>query len=316
MAQKCQCTRSSGSRLRVGLAVLCVLAAAALILRSVQMLVSEVEPNNCSLVPSMVYYLHVPVPLAAADENPWGYRLLRAVDYRSDPKRADTLYGGAPVLFVHGHRGDYMQCANLVGQAAEEWSRVNVEESGHAPLPLDVFTIDMREDSSAFHADIVRVQAAFFNRCVAAILTLYEAHHARAPSSSSSPPRSVLVIAHSMGGVVTRTALTLDSFLPGSVHTLVTVASPVRASPYLGDASVPLLYDQVHRFWASFRPRANTRAERATFSAQLVCERVRVGGKHVVDVVFALYCLIRCTCRSSDPNLSDLLIECMYPDSV
>ncbi len=259
-------------RFRVGLAALCVLAAVALITRSVQLMLRDIEPNNCSLVPSMVYYLNVPVPLAVADDNPWGYRLLRAVDYRSDPKRADNLYGGAPVLFVHGHRGDYMQVANLVGQAAEEWSRVNAEEAGPAPLPLDVFTIDMREDSSAFHADIVRVQAAFFNRCVAAILTLYEAHHARAHSPSSPPPpRSVLVIAHSMGGVVARTALTLDSFLPGSVHTLVTVASPVRASPYLGDASVPRLYDAVHQFWAAFRPRANTRAERAAFVAQLVC---------------------------------------------
>jgi hypothetical protein len=48
----------------------------------------------------------------------------------ADPDDPDRFYGGQPVLFVHGHRGDYMQAANIVGQAAEEWQGVNVEETG------------------------------------------------------------------------------------------------------------------------------------------------------------------------------------------
>lgn len=260
-------TESTRPRICGALVALALVALGiALFARSLHSLLREVEPNTCNLIPSMAYFIAVPVPIASRADNPFDYRLLRAIDYRSDPSRIHTMWGGVPVLFVHGHRGDYQQISNLVGQAASEWHRVQAEEAAakttsidaRPPPPLDFFTIDMREDSSAFHGDLVRVQAAFFNRCVATILAHYEAFHAAHPPSTSSstampPPRSVLVIAHSMGGVVVRFAATLPNFVPGSVHTIVSIASPVRASPYLGDASIPALYASTHRFWSRFR---------------------------------------------------------------
>jgi glycosylphosphatidylinositol deacylase len=94
------------------------------------------------------------------------------------------------------------------------------------------------------------IQASYMNRCIAAILSLYEAYHVSRQDPSFVAPRSVIVIAHSMGGVVVRAAATLPNFVPGSIHTLLAVASPLRAPPYLGDSSIDRMYSRIESFWS------------------------------------------------------------------
>ncbi|KAA0167746.1 hypothetical protein FNF31_00681 [Cafeteria roenbergensis] len=133
--------------------------------------------------------------------------LLRAAGERPPPEGLT----GLPVLFVHGHRGNFDQASQFVSQnlavhgmqrrAAADAARSRAQpapsspgasgsqaadaseaQGGSAgagrrapavPPPLDVFAADFREGSSAFHAGVLRAQASFVNDCLRRICALY-----------------------------------------------------------------------------------------------------------------------------------------------
>jgi hypothetical protein len=67
--------------------------------RGVRLLAVEVEPNYCGLVPSMVYYVPIPVPQDSLADNKYDYRLLRAIDYR----QGSTLSSFESLLLIRNH---------------------------------------------------------------------------------------------------------------------------------------------------------------------------------------------------------------------
>jgi hypothetical protein len=97
------------------------------------------------------------------------FRLLRVRPHHapdSDLSDADRM----PVVFVHGHRGAPSQAnafATIAHATYHDWLRmaVNSSEEGEATgstrrrLPLAVYSLDMEEGSSAFHAGLMIAQA-------------------------------------------------------------------------------------------------------------------------------------------------------------
>ncbi len=63
------------------------------------------------------------------------------------------------------------------------------------------------------------------------------------------PPKSVILLAHSMGGFVARAALTVSSFQPGSVNTIITLNTPHRIAPAYLHHSTATLYHSVNHWW-------------------------------------------------------------------
>jgi hypothetical protein len=66
----------------------------------------------------------------------------------------------------------------------------------------------MREDFTAFDGSLIQTQANFVNLCITTILARYHAyyqfkHHHTKDKRYLNPPRSLMVVAHSMGGVGT-----------------------------------------------------------------------------------------------------------------
>ena len=61
-------------------------------------------------------------------------------------------------------------------------------------------------------------QTNFINRCIRSIMALY--------TERSSTPRSVILIGHSMGGMVARAVVTRPDYVPGSVRTIITLNTP------------------------------------------------------------------------------------------
>jgi hypothetical protein len=61
----------------------------------------------------------------------------------TDPNDINFHYGGRPILYVHGHRGDYQQIAHVVGQVGinTHFGCGNTAMSNFASLlsALDIF---------------------------------------------------------------------------------------------------------------------------------------------------------------------------------
>ncbi|CAM9487282.1 unnamed protein product [Ectocarpus fasciculatus] len=205
---------------------------------------TDSRSNSCKMTFSRPEYVHLPVAgypagEAAGDEVPgYQYRLMRYMD-RALPasEKADPLKPkGIPVLFIPGHLGSYEQARSLGSQAA------GIKLSG--PMRrLDVFSLDFLEEPTALHGSLVWRHAEFLNHAVEAILALYTGKGG-VPSADS-----VMVVAHSLGGVVTRAAFTLPSYRVGSITDIITLGSPHERPPWGMDYSYLSLYKCTDSLW-------------------------------------------------------------------
>ncbi|TIB39903.1 hypothetical protein E3P86_00910 [Wallemia ichthyophaga] len=134
---------------------------------------------------------------------------------------------GIPVLFIPGNAGSYKQGRSIAAEISKQYhidyNRPNHDlASQNIPLP-DLWTVDFKEELSAFHAGLVRRQAEYCRSAVDYILSQY--------AGQSHPPESVIVIAHSMGGVVAREMFHLTDYRQGSIDLLLTLSSPNAIPP-------------------------------------------------------------------------------------
>ncbi|KAG0207330.1 GPI inositol deacylase [Mortierella sp. GBA30] len=110
--------------------------------------------------------------------------------------------------------------------------------------PLDFFTVGFNEEFSAFHGRLILDQAQYVNEAITYILSLYSD-----TDLSDFQPRSVLLIGHSMGGIVARTIFTMENYITGSVNTILTIATPHMIPPVALDYEISGIYDRIEAFW-------------------------------------------------------------------
>lgn len=113
--------------------------------------------------------------------------------------------------------------------------------------PIDFFTVDLNGDFSAFHGQLLQDQAHYANEVITYILSLYA--DSDNPDPTLSKPTSVLIIGHSMGGIVARSIFTTDNYIQGSVHAILTVATPHMIPPIALDDKISAAYDRIEEFW-------------------------------------------------------------------
>jgi glycosylphosphatidylinositol deacylase len=157
-----------------------------------------------------------------------------------------------PVLFIPGNAGSYKQVRSLAAEAAHYWNEnirpgTNAELDGK--LPLDFFTVDFNEDITAFHGQTLLDQAEYLNDAVAYILSLYHNPEKSNRDSSLPDPSSVILVGHSMGGVVARTMLTMANYQANSVNTIVTLSAPHARAPVSFDALIVKTYEKINDYW-------------------------------------------------------------------
>lgn len=112
--------------------------------------------------------------------------------------------------------------------------------------PIDFFTVDLNEEFSAFHGQLLQDQAHYVNEVIAYILSLYADNN----NDPTLPrPTSVLIIGHSMGGIVARSIFTMDNYIQGSVHSILTLATPHMLPPIALDDKISAAYDKIEYFW-------------------------------------------------------------------
>jgi GPI inositol-deacylase len=159
---------------------------------------------------------------------------------------------GAPVLFIPGNAGSYKQVRSLASEAANYFHH-NIREDANAlgsgKRPLDFFTVDFNEDITAFHGQTLVDQAQYLNDAIAYILSLYHDPERSSRDSSLPDPTAVMLVGHSMGGVVARTMLTMHNYQANSVNTIITLSAPHARAPVSFDSQIVRTYKSINDYW-------------------------------------------------------------------
>lgn len=157
-----------------------------------------------------------------------------------------------PVLFIPGNAGSYKQVRPLAAEAAYYWHdtlRHDGDAIRDGKRPLDFFSVDFNEDITAFHGQTLLDQAQYLNDAVLYILSLYHDPSQSNRERNLPDPSSVIIIGHSMGGVVARTMLTMPNYQPNSINTILTLSAPHARPPVSFDGDIVRIYDEINSYW-------------------------------------------------------------------
>ncbi|KAF8952404.1 GPI inositol deacylase [Entomortierella lignicola] len=166
-------------------------------------------------------------------------------------KEAKIQPMGIPALFIPGNAGSAKQMRSIAKEASKYYYEniVDTQRNGRSSSrPIDFFTLDFNEEFSALHGHSLLEQAHFLNDAIAYILSLY--NDSRHLDPSLPKPTSVLLVGHSMGGIVARTLFTMDNYRAGSVKAILTAATPHMVPPVTLDFEISNIYDRIEDFWS------------------------------------------------------------------
>ncbi|GAA5974580.1 hypothetical protein JCM5350_001203 [Sporobolomyces pararoseus] len=190
--------------------------------------------------------------------GPWGLYLYREAGWDDDPVESEgeggaqnLVLSGTPVLFVPGNAGSFKQVRSLASTATRTfWQLPGMRREGgewgrEGSTSLDFFTLDFNDDFSAFHGQTLFDQAEYTADAIRYILDLY-----RAQDQPNTPaPTSLVVVAHSMGGIVARAAFLDPHYVSNSISTLITFATPHLVPPVTVDSRVDQFYSSINSYW-------------------------------------------------------------------
>uniref|UniRef100_A0A8B9HGM5 GPI inositol-deacylase n=1 Tax=Astyanax mexicanus TaxID=7994 RepID=A0A8B9HGM5_ASTMX len=187
--------------------------ALALLLAGLRELLFGFEENRCSMTYMFEHpeYRRIQLPRHVAHQYPaYGLYLYGEGMYAQETRGLKLT--GAPVLFLPGNAGSYKQARSLGSVALRKAE--NMEGGVH----MNVFTINFNEELVALYGGSLLRQTQFLHESIRVILRLYK--------NCPDPPSSVVLVGHSMGGVVARALFTLPRFNPRLVTLILTQASP------------------------------------------------------------------------------------------
>lgn len=171
--------------------------------------------------------------------------------YREQGKDKDPLNNeeirldGIPVLFIPGNAGSFRQVRSIAASCANLYFEDRNEIQNPHSRNLDFFAADFNEDFTAFHGRTMLDQAEYLNDAIRYILSLYE----KTNSSFGPTPTSVIVLGHSMGGIVARILPTLQNHIDGSINSFITLSSPHAAAPVTFDGDIMKIYQRTNDYW-------------------------------------------------------------------
>ncbi|QPG75875.1 hypothetical protein FOA43_003261 [Brettanomyces nanus] len=165
---------------------------------------------------------------------------------------------GTPVLFIPGNAGSYKQVRSIAAEAASVFydQKERIKRLNSNVTSLDFFSADFNGDFTAFHGQTMMDQSEYLNDAVKFILSLYQ--------DNPTPARSVILLAHSMGGIVARVMLSLPNHLEGSVNTILTLAAPHSAPPATFDGKLLRVFKKTDDFWRNEFSKSGGRLENVT----------------------------------------------------
>ncbi|CAF9934495.1 MAG: GPI inositol deacylase [Heterodermia speciosa] len=172
--------------------------------------------------------------------------------YREGGFDEDPEVKGVPVLFIPGNAGSYKQVRSLASESAQYYYNVIAQDPKaleDGATSIDFFSVDFNEDFTAFHGQTLLDQAEYLNDAIAYILSLYHDSRRSQRNPALPDPSSVILIGHSMGGVVARTMLTMPNYQSNSVNTIVTMSTPHARPPVAFDGDIVRTYKKTNDYW-------------------------------------------------------------------
>merc|ERR1712218_316638 len=113
-------------------------------------------------------------------------------DGKRTDKQREEKFNGIPVLFIAGNAGSSKQVRSLASVAL----RKSIEDYKYK-THFDYFSVDFEEEWTAFYGGSLEQQTQFVCACVTRILDIYR-------NNGEPQLRSVVLVGHSMGGVVAK----------------------------------------------------------------------------------------------------------------
>lgn len=211
------------------------------------------ESPGCRLIYMVPSYARIQGMDSAASRyaSKYSLYLYREVDKDAVPpndyQETDDMsfLNGIPVLFIPGNAGSYKQVRSIAAETANLYygdDETPTEELNNPNAQnFDFFAADFNEDFTAFHGQTIMEQADYLNEAVRLILSLY--------AEKPTPPTSVVIVGHSMGGIVARVMITLPTYIEDSVKSMITLASPHAAAPLTFDGDIIKVYSSIDKFW-------------------------------------------------------------------
>lgn len=159
---------------------------------------------------------------------------------------------GIPVLFIPGNAGSYKQVRPFAAEAAVYFQESIAGDEvalKNGKRTLDWFSVDFNEDITAFHGQTLLDQAEYLNEAVVYILALYHNPTRSLRDAELPDPTSVILVGHSMGGIVARTMLVMPNYQANTINTILTLAAPHARAPVSFDAEIVRTYKKINDYW-------------------------------------------------------------------
>ncbi|VFQ73512.1 unnamed protein product [Cuscuta campestris] len=183
---------------------------------------------------------------------------------------------GVPVLFIPGNSGSYKQVRSIAAESERAYQGGPLEKSFYQeafgtpggsvhfdgrsnPLPsqyacmLDWFAVDLEGEHSAMDGRILEEHTEYVVSAIHRILDHYKnARDARVKEGASvsrSLSRSVILVGHSMGGFVARSATVHPHLRRSAVQTVLTLSTPHQSPPLALQPSLGQYYAHINNEW-------------------------------------------------------------------
>lgn len=192
------------------------------------------EENRCNMTYMFEYPKLIKVSLPSNVTNLYKkYGLYAYGEGRYIERVRDMKFSGIPVLFIPGNRGSPKQVRSLASVSLRK------AVGSRSPYHFDFFSVDLNEDYSGIFGGFLNDQTKFVDICIKKILSLYR------PEFST---KSVILIGHSMGGVIAKGLFLEPNFNHNSVRIIITLAAP-HSPALLLDPLLASYYDRINNFW-------------------------------------------------------------------
>jgi hypothetical protein len=140
------------------------------------------------------------------------------------------LYAGIPVLYIPGNSGSYKQVRSFGAEAyrgffgsafypsngLDELLGRDGPEDGKNKNSLDFWTVDFNEELSGLSGHLLENQIDYVLDCIKFLNILYAKKFK--PRFETGREASIILVGHSMGGIVALSAVLNDRYIPNTVN--------------------------------------------------------------------------------------------------
>ncbi|XP_068084428.1 GPI inositol-deacylase isoform X2 [Anabrus simplex] len=199
------------------------------------------EENGCEMTYMFEYPQYVKISLSPNITKHYSrYGLYAYGEGQFTERLRQMKFSGIPVLFIPGNSGSYRQVRSLASVSLRKTL------NSHLRYHFDYFSVDLNDEYSGLFGGILKEQTEFVQHCIKRILQLY--------SAGAYSPNSVILIGHSMGGMVAKGLFLNPDFDASLVQVIITLATPHRAPVIAIDSLLTRYHTSVNEYWILKKP--------------------------------------------------------------